>query len=175
MRSARCIRHRRLADDAAAGAERRQKRTPPPKRPRQSPRSRRATCLGQPKPAPPPRPEPPRLPAWLQPPARPFSSGEVACAIRLSAASALKADAVLNANTRTSISTMFPERAGMKRSPSSAARSSMAEITNQTLFVSVVSTSGPRRNFQVCGTGHSRQRRQIVHPDMGLREQVDRA
>src|SRR5512140_468814 len=94
-------------------------------------------------PTPPPMLDPPRLPAWLQPPARPFSSGVVAWAMMLSAAKAEKADATLIRKTSAVISDRFDWAAGM--APVAAIRSPViiVDIRYHDLLVSVVSTRGP--------------------------------
>jgi len=103
-------------------------------------------------PAPPPRPVPPRLPAWNQPPARPFSPSAVPYAIRLSTDMARNVVATL-APKATALSQRSDAATGAiapsARKPSAH---STAARRYQRFLVSVRSATGAQRNFQVCGT-----------------------
>ena len=110
------------------------------------------TCCASQSPAPPPSPEPPRFPAWLQPPARPFSSSGVECAI--SASAAMRVETRCNAEADDGEFDGDEVLRGAAQIAAVAAISNpmaMAEIRNHTLLLSVVSTIGAQTNFHVCG------------------------
>src|SRR5215831_17852968 len=108
-------------------------------------------CCAIQSPAPPPRPLPPRLPAWNQPPARPFSSGKAVYAIRLSTDMPRKVTATFETTT-TSVSSLRPEAVGgsapVAQKPTALIT---APIVYHVLRLNVVSAMGAQANFHTCG------------------------
>src|SRR4029078_10234828 len=94
----------------------------------------------------------PRLPAWYQPPARPFCDCSVECAIRFSAAMARKLTATLLTKTRTVMANNPDWVAGKNPIAASVAALTIAAMRYQFLLVSVVSKIGADKAFQVCGS-----------------------
>ena len=106
-------------------------------------------------PTPPPMPLPPRLPAWNQPPARPFSSSGVARAIRLSVAIPTNVAATLATKMMIVSSGTLALVRGSALMAHRPAEVKTVPITYHFFEVNVVSTTGAHRNFQTFGTNET--------------------
>jgi len=107
------------------------------------------------RPRPPPRPAPPRLPAWNQPAARPSWSRGTWCAISASTAMPSVVAARLDASTMISSTPIVSARTGTSANAPSAEAPIRFETMYQRRRLNVTSVSGAHRNFQVCGKSAS--------------------
>ena len=108
-------------------------------------------CCAIHRPAPPPMPDPPRLPAIIHPLARPFWPSGVSQAIRLHVVMPISVEAMFAASTSTYITGSIPAVGGRMLISRMPAALIVQPIQYQVLRVRRVSISGAQKNFSVCG------------------------